>query len=392
MANAKKSRGWGIWGWTWTTLAILWLLLSVARALVVLVAADDNPLLARLQMLSDGERGWVVGSSGAVLATVDGGKTWRSQSSQTEQYLADVYFSADGQRGWAVGDRGTVIATVNGGRTWGVQSSPTKVFLNSVYFAADGQHGWAVGDSGTVIATIDGGKTWDAQSSPTTAWLQSVYFAADGQHGWAVGKRGLIIATVDGGKTWVPQSSPTKVWLNSVYFTTDGQRGWVVGGSVGEWLTAGEDSPLITTVDGGETWVARAIPRDTWLTFVHFAADGQHGWAAGTSGDPLSNSGSHGLLMATVDGGQTWVAQTVPELDHSHARFTLDGQHIWALGPWTAVQASVDGGKNWSRRIWLTYAPEPVLWSWLTTLPALAMLALAAAPRFRRSKRQRDCS
>jgi photosystem II stability/assembly factor-like uncharacterized protein len=392
MANAKESRGWKVWGWTWTTLAILWLLLSVARALVLLVVAEDNPLLARLQMLGDGERGWVVGTSGAVLATVDGGKTWRSQSSPTEEFLADVYFSADGQRGWAVGAGGTVIATVNGGRTWGVQSSPTRAHLNSVYFAADGQHGWAVGESGTVIATVDGGRSWAAQSSPAATWLHSVYFTADGERGWAVGTRGLIIATVDGGKTWVTQSSPTKVFLNSVYFTADGRRGWVVGGPAGEWLAEGEGSPLITTVDGGETWVAQAIPRDRYLTFVRFAADGQHGWAAGTSGDPLSKSGSHGLLMATVDGGKTWDAQTVPELDHSHARFTVDGQRIWALGPWTAVQASVDGGKNWSRPIWLTYSPEPVLWSWLTILPALAMLVLAAAPRFRRSGPQRDCS
>ena len=60
--------------------------------------------------------GWVVGLSGKILNTTDGGTTWDAQSSGTSKYLRSVCF-IDLSNGWAVGIGGTILHTDNGGMT-----------------------------------------------------------------------------------------------------------------------------------------------------------------------------------------------------------------------------------------------------------------------------------
>lgn len=73
---------------------------------------------------SDSAHGWAVGEGGALLATADGGATWKAQNSGSGQWLTDVSF-ADSNFGWAVGDAGvgstSILATSNGGATWSKQ-------------------------------------------------------------------------------------------------------------------------------------------------------------------------------------------------------------------------------------------------------------------------------
>jgi photosystem II stability/assembly factor-like uncharacterized protein len=380
--KAKKVTGWSFWSGAWTALAILWVILATAgaRFFAEIEADDDNPQLSALHMLGDGGHGWVVGSSGSVLATADGGRTWRSQESLTERFLWGVQFMPDGRRGWAVGEQGTVISTYDGGEWWFAQSSPTRASLHALYFAADGRHGWAVGESGTVIATVNGGRIWALQPSPSQEWLTDVQFAADARRGWVVGAHGLIMTTADGGSTWAVQTSPTGMWLHGLSFAADGRHGWAVADYSGEYLAPGADSPLITTADGGRSWAAQALPARALLHSVHFAAGGQDGFLAGeTNGDSR-----HGLLMATADGGRTWAMRIVPELDDlKRAQFADDGQHIWALGPGTGVLVTADGGRTWTRTF-LSYSRLLAPWYWSALLPALVMLLLAVTPGLRR--------
>ena len=152
-----------------------------------------------------GSRGrvlYAVGHKGTILHSDDGGTTWKSQVSGTNQSLMSVSF-VTAQAGWAVGHKGTILHTDDGGTTWKTQASGTTQHLSSVTFAT-AQAGWAVGDDGTILHTDGGGTTWKTQASGTNQSLVSVSFVT-AQAGWAVGDDGTILHTDDGGTTWKAQ-------------------------------------------------------------------------------------------------------------------------------------------------------------------------------------------
>lgn len=156
----------------------------------------------------DPEHGWVVGGRSTILATDNGGRSWRQQQSGVKAGLNAVQFT-DPQHGWAVG-KGGLMATDNGGQSWRVQQSGMNTRLNAVHFT-DLQHGWAVGSEGIILATDNGGQSWREQHSGVKTFLTAVQFI-DRQHGWVVRLDGLIMATDNGGKTWQNRSPDPKVF------------------------------------------------------------------------------------------------------------------------------------------------------------------------------------
>ena len=153
------------------------------------------------------------GTASAFISTGDGGWFWQNPLPQGNS-LSGVAFS-DATHGWAVGgsidsrtatSTAVILATTDGGATWKQQSTKSDAYLSAVAFS-DSTHGWAVGYGGAILATIDGGTTWKKQK-PGLAASVSLYGVAssDAEHGWAVGY-GTIIATTDGGATWKEQRS-----------------------------------------------------------------------------------------------------------------------------------------------------------------------------------------
>jgi len=196
------------------------------------------PTLGDAQFVSK-DRGWAVGSRGAILATEDGGKSWTTQNSGTTATLNAIRF-IDAKNGWVAGSRGMILATKDAGKTWTKQTTGTTNILYGVHFA-NAEKGWAVGSGGTILATSDGGKTWAKQTSGTTNSLYSVHFTSH-EKGWATGSRGTILATSDGDKTWAKQTSGTTNHLLSVHFTSS-EKGWATGSR----------GTILATRDGGKT-------------------------------------------------------------------------------------------------------------------------------------------
>ncbi|CAN7462568.1 YCF48-related protein [Variovorax sp. LjRoot130] len=328
---------------------------------------------------ADDQKGWAVGSDGAVVATMDGGETWNAQPSGSDFDLLELHVAKDGQRAWAVGTVGTVIATRDGGKTWKVQDTGTNVDIVSAHFARNGLDGWVVGEDATVLGTRDGGDTWVAQTAGIKADLYALHFASDARRAWAVGGGGTVLVTRDGGNTWVPQASGTLKSLGGVHFNADGLRGHA----------AGQGGTLLATQDGGSTWSAQNGAGSQAMTSIRFAQDGRRGWAAGASGTVISTwdgggtwtlaasnspswlrdmhidadgergwiAGSGGTLLATRDGGSTWFAQASNSANLTAVHFADDGLRGLAAGAEGTILATLDGGGNWSTRTTGSKAP-----------------------------------
>ena len=62
--------------------------------------------------------GWAVGrkvgGDGLILYTCNGGNTWEEQTTGLHRYFTSVYFT-DPNNGWVVGETGTILNTNNGG-------------------------------------------------------------------------------------------------------------------------------------------------------------------------------------------------------------------------------------------------------------------------------------
>ncbi len=199
-------------------------------------------------------------------------------------------------------------------------------------------------NNNTILASEDGGKTWQPQTSGTNEDLSSIYFAADGSHGWTAGSNGTILATKNSGETWEiqkwgidelgldsgdidPRSAGTDQFLSGIAFAADGSHGWAVG-------TKGI---ILATENSGETWLAQTRGTNEDLYSITFAADGQLGWAVG-----------YGTILSTGNGGKTWQTQTRDKTEVLLGiTFSADGQHGWAVG-WNSTILSTDnGGKSW---------------------------------------------
>ena len=277
---------------------------------------------------ADRSHGFAVGNVGTILATRNGGATWRRQVSGTTANLNAVA-TAGAKDAWAVG-RGVILATTDGGASWVVQDSALGTDLMGVSFAdslhgwavggvGGARHGWADGGGGSILATTDGGATWTAQYSLPSGKLYAVA-STDDQHAWAVGFDGAnggvgaILATTDGGATWTAQDSKAITPLYGVSFANDSD-GWVVG----------MDGEILATQDGGAHWVKQPTSVANPLYGVSFR-DKSHGLAVGAT-DTVA-----GIVLRTNDGGATW---TWEDSRHSGDLFGVsfvDARHAWAVG------------------------------------------------------------
>ena len=125
---------------------------------------QGNPLYS-IHFLADKERGFAVGADNTILATTDGGFTWRPQFAPSDVNFSDV-FVRNKHNAFIVGARGTVLFTDNSGKEWAQVPVDTRDHLTSITLAVPClTTGWITGTYGRVLKTADGGQTWKSQTS-----------------------------------------------------------------------------------------------------------------------------------------------------------------------------------------------------------------------------------
>ena len=263
--------------------------------------------------------------------------------------------------GWAVGEQGTLLKTTTGGRAWSAYASPTGRTLNAVAFASDGLLGWIAGDAGTVFETEDGGETWQPITEsevqdPSLSWKDvEVYlrggrerlvlvgenssngraaltyqttntayrslnvsgtqglYAVDAHEGWvgAVGANGLLVYTFNGGISWRESRIEG---ANAVRFNG---------------VSVDENGSAVAVANGGLVFRAGELG-DPWSRILNTGTV-QNLYAADRSGDSVWVSGESGVIIHSVDGGATWIPETV-NTGSSMFAIAVDGDQVWAGG------------------------------------------------------------
>ena len=249
--------------------------------------------------------GWLFGSYpsgpepdsspiGVALKTTDGGSSWTASKIGGSLVPTCAYFT-DAEHGW-MGTIGPVaedetrpsdlLATTDGGATWRSQRRfPDPI--NEVFFI-DKQIGWLGAYKGAVYRTMDGGATWLEQTtgleprpgnSENISKLFSIYgiHFIDPLNGWAAARAeeeegGRLIATTDGGNSWKPLMTTDQEKLRSVFFVNRNEG----------WVTSNSGRYIYHTSDAGKTWTAEQIVFEQNSPIYRIAgSDAAHMWAVG---------------------------------------------------------------------------------------------------------------
>jgi photosystem II stability/assembly factor-like uncharacterized protein len=298
---------------------------------------QDNPSEYGLWGLSfkDSLQGFVVGSYGTILKTVDGAINWIDMTHRvTPSSLTDVYF-INTTVGWITGREGTILKTTNSGNNWTELTTNTYENLKSIIFISEDE-GMAVGENGTIILSTDGGYEWLPIQSPSASNWNSIDFS-NYPEGWIVGGDALtqckLAKSTNGGLNWtefsgvsLPAGSP------EIQFTSR-EIGWIMVGNT----TIGGQQKLYKTTDGGDIWeTVLSNNSDSSYLSMYFISD-EVGWI---STFPSST------LFHTTDCGISW--QRYLTTDRFNSIFFIDSLKGWGSATSGEIYLTTDAGKSWN--------------------------------------------
>jgi hypothetical protein len=299
---------------------------------------------------------WAVGSTvgnaaapngAAVIASVDGGAKWTSQSVPgTVGFLSGISCS-DRHHCTAVGQtsagQAAIISTSNGGGTWTLQTAPAGILdVTTVSCRSD--------DACLAIGSTTGGLVSLDSASPASGWVQQAALPAtisgathlscsDATDCWVTGfssvdvdhASGAVVLTTDGGATWSTVVTPTGIgYLSGVSClpgsaqaegalpTTPTTTTPTTVAPSTTATTAPSASGSSTTAPAPTTTTTAPAPTTTAVTSTPPSTTPVVGVAGvrctvvGTTATTLSGSRTgRGLVLTTANGGATWTSQTI---------------------------------------------------------------------------------
>lgn len=262
----------------------------------------------------------------------------------------------DAEYAWVIGmTSGYLLRTVDGGKTWEALhpiSQDVARFgrMQDMYvrsFFISGTRGWLMANSGT-WQTEDGGLTWRRILADGFDDIQFM----DLRHGWMgvgidVDNHQQSYVTADGGENWKPCGTP-RVYTDHVptraYFLTP-QTGWAITTKSDKKDIRVLTRAVAQSTDGGCSWNQRwtAFDQDAKYYDIYFVNE-REGWLGGEQS-----------LLYTRDGGRSWSEVPRPQTDANVVSvFFLNSQEGWIIGGYSFMQAgdtgvfrTTDAGKNW---------------------------------------------
>ncbi len=192
---------------------------------------------------------FVVAYDGLVMRSDDDGQHWLVQRvlSKPDRPLLDLWF-ADPEHGVVVGAYGLVLATDDGGRTWRrILGNDEAPHANAIAAASDGTL-YIAGEAGSILRSDDRGETWQQLPSPYSGSFFGV-LALDGGALLVFGLRGHLFRSEDRGTTWLPLPTGTTATLLTGLVRADGSI-----------VLAGLNGVLLVSDDGGHRFEPHQRP------------------------------------------------------------------------------------------------------------------------------------
>jgi photosystem II stability/assembly factor-like uncharacterized protein len=261
--------------------------------------------------------GWALAYDGSILATLDGGRSWKSQAiaplqerhlapstiavlSHLDRLLLCSYLSREER----------CFISHDGGNSWRETwrfFSDRGTFLSSELAFADAEHGWLAlaesrgsrRSSTTILySTADGGNTWTRAPFRVSGSMPKILFA-DRLRGF------LAVGTLDRSRNR---------YCSTIYLTADGGNRWQVSSEFNELvrdicvtanselIACGQGGLLARTADNGKSWVRLKTGTRATLESLHLR--GVIGIAAGNS-SPIRSRRNVAILLSR-DAGRTW--------------------------------------------------------------------------------------
>lgn len=248
---------------------------------------------------SDGQTIIIVGDSGLIKTSADGGTTWTDRNAAAGVGITNLTAVDIGPSGQmiAVGDSGIVITSTNGGAGWTNRSSAAGAGTGSLRAVSIGASGviLLVGDGGYIRTSTDGGATWVDRNSAcgcaTLYMLGAAVSPTSGSNMLAVATDYMFTST-DGGASWTNRTGVAGVSPSDLYSAAIGPNGttYISGGTGPTYLR--------TSTDNGASWTDRISASGLSTQNVRAVAIGPGGvmYAGATAG----------FLKTSSDGGASW--------------------------------------------------------------------------------------
>jgi len=172
---------------------------------------------------------WVVGVNSVISGSADQGKTWKITDLGEDTHITTIQF-LDEKNGIAFGEFGLMVATADGGLTWKKSPNIPSEFYPYAALFISRDEGWVSGLAGQIVHTTDGGQSWTKQVNVTKASLNRLFMHEGIPFG--VGTGG-VVARLEG-NNWraVPYTDAVPVFLGGAS-SLPGQSAIVIGGPGG---------------------------------------------------------------------------------------------------------------------------------------------------------------
>ncbi|MCJ8269601.1 MAG: YCF48-related protein, partial [Psychrosphaera sp.] len=352
---------------------------------------------------------WIVGDSGAIYHSNDGGNYWVEQSLGTNTNLQRVLFF-DANNGWVFGSKNAkagaetvnvLYKTTDGGKSWqqmnrapqameifveseqtinivgsdsdlrattvgsqwSVNTPTTNRQFTDLHFI-NNKMGWAIDDDGHVLKSTDGGNDWQlisnqmpADETTETTDFDSIFFI-NGEFGWmgAYLKGQAILYTTNGGVEWQPvYPKPRDSTIQASNLVPPVLS--IAGGN--NWRYNKINDIVFTTALNGWALVGESILRstdggETWDEAFHAPrTDGQEKLILSLSELNILDDntiwvvGRHGQILRLKSAQTNWQLQPSVTKEHLHASFFTDNQTGWIVGNNNTLLHTNNGGDSW---------------------------------------------